>query len=155
MAKKFLVWGFAFLVVIGLLGAIFGEEDTTTEKEPAATSVEAEVDEEVQADTESEEKPKKEAKAKEEETKNHVASGENGVFKDDVLMGVGDKENLNELLRYASKDNKEALQEMLLNGKAMFIQKGTEFTMVDAGIITDKIRVDGVEGYVPAEFTRQ
>ncbi|KIL74231.1 hypothetical protein SD77_2886 [Bacillus badius] len=44
---------------------------------------------------------------------------------------------------------------MILNGKAMFIQKGTEFTMVDAGIITDKIRVDGVEGYVPSEFTRQ
>jgi hypothetical protein len=89
------------------------------------------------------------------DTSSPLVSGENGFIANDVYIGIGEnKNNFDELMSYVVNDNYEALDQMVLEGKAVLLPKGTPITVVDRGIVKSKINVinTGKRGWVPSEF---
>ncbi|KQC46930.1 hypothetical protein AP057_08870 [Geobacillus sp. Sah69] len=138
------------------------KQEQPKEKKPEKTAHKQEAKPAVAQPKEKKEEPKKaevkkEEPAKKEGTKNNapLMDGENGVLADDVFVALGeDKTNYEEMFKYITANNKEALERMILEGKVVFAPKGTPITVVDRGFINAKIEIikTGQRGWVPVEY---
>jgi len=148
---------FVMIVVLSVVLITVAGCGGGTANKPAAAPV---VDEAAKAKAEADAKAKAEAEAKkkaEEEAKNKntLMSGENGILNNDVFVGVGEnKDNYDEMFKYITKKNQEALKQMILDGKVYYAKQGTKITCVERGIINAKIQISGtkIRGWVPIEY---
>lgn len=104
--------------------------------------------EEDSADT----KPVKTVEAKAEP---EFKEGANYYLGTDVIMGIGKKkDNLDEVVKYASANNKSALESMVSEGKALIVAAGTPITLVEYGVLSAKVKLTetGTVGWVPSEM---
>jgi hypothetical protein len=159
-----------FAVLCTLVLAACGNEESAKPAEPKAEKTEEKATEkpvEQSKPSESTEPAKNESSASVESTESTetsesteesssiVMAGENGVLADDVIIALGeDKTNLDELMNYITAKNTEAVNRMILEGKAVIHEKGTPVTVVDSSFAALKIEVieTGERGWVPYEF---
>lgn len=151
-----------FAVLCTLVLAACGNEESTKPAEPKAEKTEKPVEQSKPSESTEPAKsessaPVESAKSSEstEESSSIVMAGENGVLADDVIIALGeDKTNLDELMNYITAKNTEAVNRMILEGKAVIHEKGTPVTVVDSSFAALKIEVieTGERGWVPYEF---
>ncbi|MEJ9228899.1 hypothetical protein LAV79_05260 [Peribacillus butanolivorans] len=79
--------------------------------------------------------------------------GENGFMIDDTILGVGENDsNLKEVTKYAGANNTAEIQAMVVAGKAVLVDKGTPITLIEHGVLKDKVKLQetGEIGWTPS-----
>lgn len=131
------------MIVASLIASPFLPKDQPQVQPQQETKSQATV--EVQAQTKS---------AKPQST--YASFGENGVTKDYTFFAFS-KNDFDELMSYASANNKEAVQEMENQGKVLVLYPGTKVTVIDVKDATSFVEVksgpfQGNRGYVPSDL---
>lgn len=85
---------------------------------------------------------------------NNIKTGQRITLSDDLIV-CDSKSDEDKFSKYAIANNIKGEQEMLNNGEAVTLSKGTEVNVVDAGITVAEIETsDGKDYYVEAELVK-
>lgn len=82
-------------------------------------------------------------------SKTTLHSGQSITLKDDTLV-CSSKNNLDKMLSFMSQKNKDGQNQMLLNGQATILSKGTKVNVTSVGITTE-VESNGKKWYAPME----
>lgn len=83
-----------------------------------------------------------------------LRSGQSIVLNKDELV-CSSKENLDKLLSFINQKNKDGENQMLLNGQATFLRKGTKLNVIDGGIAVTEIETSTGEHWFTTRETIQ
>lgn len=83
-----------------------------------------------------------------------LRSGQSIVLNKDELV-CSSKANLDKLLSFINKKNKDGENQMLLNGQATFLRKGTKLNVIDAGIAVSEIETSNGQHWFTTRETLQ
>ncbi|KIL06893.1 hypothetical protein SR42_15080 [Clostridium botulinum] len=82
-------------------------------------------------------------------------SGQSIVLNKDALV-CSSKDSLDKMLSFLNANNKDAATNMLLNGQATMLSKGTKINIIDAGVVVTKIEtLNGESWFAPREIIEQ
>lgn len=80
-----------------------------------------------------------------------LQSGQSITLNKDTLV-CSSRDTLDKMLSFLNANNKEAASNMLLNGQATMLKKGTKVNVIDSGIIVTQIEtLDGSNWFAPRE----